>query len=297
MNGHWVALEPLSGPPTVRRIGWRIEGRGDPEHHTLRELEPDALGFWLPSGAPRSYDGQSFRVIWQLEIWADNQRLATHSLRVGVDTPDPYLAAGLQRNPFTLESGAVSQALWIDRGVSVAPSPPRRGAAGSAVLWQFLGVKGAGKSSHLHHWRAQQPGPYHYCAPTLRSRWTPPPVPAAGVAYWDEADRIAPLALHLSLSRAARAGSTIIAGTHHDLSRVAEQSGFSSVHTLRLGAISALQLQCWATQRVDSARSPGGTTYQVALSDAAHMLEHGADSWRYLASALHEHCAAWVSAA
>jgi hypothetical protein len=229
-------LEPFCNAPngSMALLVWRSEGRGDPERHVLQTLESNLQAIDIPSDAPNSYDGQSFRIIWQLELWLQEQLLETRALRIGLNTPDPYVMNGLKRNPFALEIGAVPAHLWLDRGLNIAPL------ANSKTLWQFLGLKGAGKSSQLQHWREQTGGAYHYCHPTWRSRLTPPPV--AGVAYWDEADRIAPVMLQNALARAARVGATIVVGTHRDLSSEASRAGINNVQTIRLGRISRSQL-------------------------------------------------------
>jgi hypothetical protein len=283
-------LEPFCNAPNGSqvRLVWRSEGRGDPERHVLQTLEPKVQFIEIPSEAPNSYDGQLFRIIWQLELWHQKQLLETRALRIGLNTPDPYVMNGLKRNPFALEIGAVPRHLWLDRGSSIAPP------ANSKTLWQFLGVKGAGKSSQLQHWREQTGGVYHYCDPTWRSRLTPPPV--ANIAYWDEADRIAPTILQNALVRAARVGATIVVGTHRDLSAEALRAGMTNVATIRLAGISRSQLLAWAAQRIQTSSLPDGTTYVISEEDADTMLGQSPDSWRELASLLHSHCASWVTA-
>jgi hypothetical protein len=282
-------LEPFCNAPngSMVRLVWRSEGRGDPERHVLQTLEPNLHAIEIPSEAPISYDGQLFRIIWQLELWHQEQLLETRALRIGLYTPDPYVLQGLKRNPFALEIGSVPAHLWLDRGSSIAPL------SNSKMLWQFLGVKGAGKSSQLQHWREQTGGAYHYCDPTWRSRLTPPPV--AGMAYWDEADRIAPVMLSNALARAARFGATIVVGTHRDLSAEALRAGIQHVQTVQLGRISRSQLLEWATKRIQASSLPSGTMYSISENDASRMLERSPDSWRELASLLHSHCATWVN--
>jgi hypothetical protein len=273
-------LEPFCNAPNGSqvRLVWRSEGRGDPERHVLQTLEPGVHAIEIPNDAPLSYDGQLFRIIWQLELWHQEQLLDTRALRIGLNTPDPYVLQGLKRNPFALEIGAVPAHLWLDRSSNIAPL------ANSKTLWQFLGVKGAGKSSQLQHW----------CDPTWHSRLTPPPV--ASIAYWDEADRIAPVMLYNALTRAARFGSTIVVGTHRDLSAEALRSGITNVVTIRLVGISRSQLLEWAAQRIQASSLPDGTAYTISEDDADTMLEQSPDSWRELASLLHSHCASWMTA-
>ncbi len=107
--------------------------------------------------------------------------------------------------------------LWIDRGWSAPPQP------GAKQLIQIIGVKGAGKTSHLKHWQAQTGGPYCYYPPGWDRVKLPVVSPIAGpihqrIAYWDEADRIPTPVLVAALLTAAQTSHTIIVGTHKDLS-------------------------------------------------------------------------------
>jgi hypothetical protein len=284
-----IMLEHFCDAPknTVIRVVWRSEGRGDPERHVVQTLKPDVQTSEIPTEAPITYDGQLFRIIWQLELWLEEKLLETRAVRVGVHTPDPYLACGLKRNPFALEIGPVPAHLWLDRGSSRAPL------ANSGTLWQVLGVRGAGKSSQVRHWREQTGGAYHYCHPNLLSRFTPPPV--ASIAYWDEADRIASALLRNAFARAARVGATIVIGTHRDVSGEATRAGIKKIQTIRLGRIHRSQLLEWAAQRIQASSLPTGTAYTISVEDAEVMLEQSPDSWRELAGLLHAHCATWVA--
>ena len=59
---------------------------------------------------------------------------------------NPYVRLGLQCNPFMAEdTPGVPTQLWIDRGYSNPPSPNQK------RLIQVMGVKGAGKTSHIKH--------------------------------------------------------------------------------------------------------------------------------------------------
>lgn len=284
-----IMLEPFRDVPknVVIRVVWRSEGRGDPERHVVQTLEPEVQTFEIPTEAPVTYDGQLFRIIWQLELWQQEKLLETRVIRVGVHTPDPYLACGLKGNPFALEIGPVPAHLWLDRGSSRAPK------VNAGTLWQVLGVRGAGKSSQLQHWREQTGGAYHYCHPNVLSRFTLPPV--ASIAYWDEADRIAPAFLRNAFARAARVEATIVIGTHRDLSSEATRAGIKKVQTIRLGRIHRSQLLEWAAQRIRASSLPTGSTYTLSAENAKVMLEQSPDSWRELTGLLHAHCATWVA--
>jgi hypothetical protein len=282
-------LEPFHDVPknAVIRVVWRAEGRGDPERHVVQTLEPDVLTFEIPTDSPITYDGQLFRIIWQLELWREENLLETRAIRIGVHTPDPYLACGLKRNPFALEIGPIPAHLWLDRGSSQVPT------ANDGTLWQVLGVRGAGKSSQMQRWREQTGGAYHYCQPNVLSRFTPPPV--ASIAYWDEADRIAPVVLHNAFARAAQVGATIVIGTHRDLSADASRAGIKTIQTIRLERIHCSQLLEWTAKRIRASSLPTGSTYTLSAEDAKVMLKQSPDSWRELAGMLHAHCATWVA--
>ncbi len=283
-----LQLEPYPFPVTIRVL-WRTEGRGDAERQILLEqgLEQGARGweFSLPHGVQASYDGALFRMIWQLEVWNQNALLEVQEFRVGLDSPDPYRGVGLERNPFLLEVGAVEARVWVDRGSSDAPP------VGAGIFWQILGVKGAGKSSHLQHWLAQTGGVYRYYGPHWTSRWTMPPVQP--IAYWDEADRIPAPLLWLALANAARQKASIVAATHRDLALEARRAGLE-VKTMWLERISPEQLLEWAELRIARVRLESGSNYRVTLLEAEEMLKTSSDSWRELGGVLHNHCAMWV---
>jgi hypothetical protein len=196
-----------------------------------------------------------------------------------VTARDPYRAAGLSCNPFVLEESAeLPPALWIDRGFPAAPAP------GEKRVVQVIGPQGAGKTSLLMHWRHEQPGPYrHY--PAGVGRFRPPPV--APIAYWDEADRIPRLLLTAALRWAARRRSTLVFGTHEDLSRSAERFGFTC-ETLVPGAISVEELHEWAARRIRAAALSGAEP-ALALDDeqAKRIVAAAGRSWRVAADRLH----------
>ena len=192
---------------------------------------------------------------------------------------NPYLALGLRHNPFVLEtSQTIAAALWIDRGWSAPPQPR------AAKLVQILGVKGAGKTSHLQHWRSQTGGPYCYYPPGW-GRIKPPVVSA--ITYWDEADRIPWPLLSLALIAAARTSSTIVAGTHTDLGTVARLAGLSVI-TFRLKAFEATLLIDWARRRIEAARLMGQPCLlNVDWAKAEEIAAIARGSWRVAADELH----------
>ena len=192
---------------------------------------------------------------------------------------NPYLSLGLRQNPFVLEDDLIiPRSLWIDRGYSTPPLPKAK------QLIQIIGVKGAGKTSHLRRWQAQTGGAYCYYPPGLQ-RFK---MPAVGpIAYWDEADRIPWLYGLSGLAIAARSGSTIVAGTHTDLSLAARMVRLP-IKTIRIQPFSAQLLIQWANKRISA----------VQLSDATSRLSLGAvkaqeiaamadGSWREAADLLH----------
>lgn len=136
---------------------------------------------------------------------------------------DRYRAAGLSGNPFAVEVFAGDiPGLFVDRGLPEPPPP------GSSTLVQVIGEKGAGKSTHVLHWRNLTAGPYHYVPrrPYV-NRWDRPPI--AALVYADEIDRM-PWPVRFRWFRAsARVGATIVAGTHRDLAGPARRAGLQVI--------------------------------------------------------------------
>lgn len=135
---------------------------------------------------------------------------------------DRYREVGLVRNPFSTQALA-ERHVFLDRGLS-QPKPF------TGTMVQLVGDRGFGKSTHLHHWRSGEPGPYHYIPlEPYRERWSTPPSAATGIVYGDEVDRM-PVALRRSWFRAlAKAQATVVVGTHDDLSKVARRAGLAVV--------------------------------------------------------------------
>ena len=193
---------------------------------------------------------------------------------------NPYLSLGLQRNPFVLEdSGGIARSLWIDRGYSVPPMPKAK------QLVQIIGVKGAGKTSHLKRWQAQTGGPYCYYPPDLRGRLK---LPAVGsIAYWDEADRIPWPYLLGALLVAVRDRNTIVAGTHVDLRWAAATVGLP-IKTIRIQVFDKGLLQQWVHRRIEAVRLPGTICrLQLENTTAKEIATAANGSWREAADLLH----------
>jgi len=137
---------------------------------------------------------------------------------------DRYRSAGFERNPFSIDA-LNERPVFVDRGL---PRPP---APWSKTLVQVVGDRGYGKSAHLRQWRAEQPGPHHYIAlAPYRARWTSPPranqVTNVGTIYGDEIDRMPGPHRARWFRALARAGATVIVGTHVDLGATGRRAGF-----------------------------------------------------------------------
>jgi hypothetical protein len=151
---------------------------------------------------------------------------------------DRYHQIGLRRNPFSVEATdeleAGHDAWFLARGLGPAPEP------GGSVLVQVIGEKGFGKTTQLSHWRRQRPGPYHYIpAAPYRNRWRPAPVEA--LVYGDEIDRQARPVRRRWFASLARAGATVVVGTHRDLGPVAKRAGLDVVtHVLEPATLTQL---------------------------------------------------------
>jgi hypothetical protein len=200
---------------------------------------------------------------------------------------NPYLPLGLQRNPFVLESSTpLPDNLWIDRGWSAAP------AAQAQSFIQLIGVKGAGKTSHLKHWQAQTGGPYcHYPPGWTRFKmppigWQTPLLPNE-ILYWDEADRIPFLYLLTALRMAAHRHRTVVVGTHVDLGWIARWAGMT-VTTIAIAPFTPQLLLAWAYQRIEAVRLPNQSCgLQLSDLDAQEIAIAAQGSWREAADELH----------
>ncbi len=196
-------------------------------------------------------------------------------------TTDPYEQCGLLGNPFVAEPAQPwTEPGWADRTPAEPPAP------GQGLLIQFIGVKGAGKSTTLNRFRSRSPGPHRYVPPGP-GRWRP--LPVAPLVYWDELDR-SPAGLRWAgWRRAARIRATVVAGTHVDLAAEATRAGLR-VQTIELPLISVAELTTWAEARLAGARrSPAGAgaTWLLPPADAARIAAEVGASWRRAADLMH----------
>ena len=261
---------------TLQRRSEDFAGRNIDDIATTRADANGQFALPIPADAQPTYNGQLFRILWQI---TDGTTCQTITLsKDGQPIPDPYKRVGLCGNPFVAEpynrttaAPDITSTLWLDRGFSQAPAPAQR------QLVQIIGVKGAGKSSHLAQWRKQRHGAVQYYPPPnamlkrlatyksilpdsallyianrlSRSTWQRPPI--GDICYWDEACRIPLPSLLLALWRGRRQRATICAGTHRDLSRWAKLCGLK-VTTISLDGFSSDELQRWANARIKAAR-------------------------------------------
>jgi hypothetical protein len=197
------------------------------------------------------------------------------------DFIDPYHAVGLKSNPFVAERmSGVDPGLWVDSGFSSAP------AKGERLFIQFLGEKGAGKTSHLLHWRSQTNGSYSYF-PDSWERWYLPKVDE--ISYWDEANRIPFPLLAIALKQAYDQKSTIVAGTHNDLAWIARAIGFRKIKTIRLETISLEMFLAWVEKRLEAVQLSPEIEIKLRLErhDALKILSQSGASWRRASVYLH----------
>jgi hypothetical protein len=192
---------------------------------------------------------------------------------------NPYLALGLRRNPFILEtSRTIAPTLWLDRGWSTPPAPQTK------QFIQFLGVKGTGKTSHLQHWQAQTGGPYEYYPPHWGRLKAPPTGP---ITYWDEADRIPWPLLMAALGRGVRDRSTIVVGSHRNLALAAKLAGFT-VKTVNIPPFDGPMLMQWASRRIKAAQfDHEPCRLQLTDRQAQKIAIAAQGSWREAADQLH----------
>lgn len=291
-------------------LRWRAEGRCDPSSIVVEQLELPAgqhtFSFTLPS-EPESYDGLLFRYLWEIVAHSGDAEKVL-SFRVTAQKPksnphhDAYQQVGLKHNPFIVDDAArtgksrldyqhgwrgVADNLWLERGYSQAPEP-----AGKQLV-QLLGVKGAGKSSHLKHWQKQTGGSYRYYPPDWQRFYLPPLEP---ICYWDEADRIPKPLLYLAFALAARRGCTICAGTHVNLAASARFFGLQ-VRTIHLESISAKDIEQWVAKRLAAVALTEDITLPLAADYFEELARAAQGSWRTIAKELHVWVARYVAQA
>lgn len=193
---------------------------------------------------------------------------------------DPYHRLGLRRNPFiALDDLEISPERWLDFGFSQPPPIQKR------LFWQVIGEKGAGKTSHLLHWKQQTGGVYYYCQPGWK-RCSLPPV--AKIVYWDEANRI-PLPLLLtSLLRSRCINATIVAGTHDNLAEFASLFGFE-IKNITLSTLCVENLLQWVKKLIEAERlSPSiPISLELTTDNAREIVAESQGSWRKAATYLH----------
>ena len=121
-------------------------------------------------------------------------------------------------------------------------------------------------------------------------------MPVVGpVAYWDEADRIPLPYLLIALATAARRRSTIVVGTHADLSLAARMVGLS-VNTIYIKPFDELLLLAWVNRRIEAVRMPEAICrLQLDRETAKGMVATVNGSWRDAADQLHIWAAAQAS--
>jgi len=197
---------------------------------------------------------------------------------------DRYRAAGLRTNPFTIEAADPADpdraaAVFVDRGLPEPPPP------GSTTLVQLIGDKGAGKSTHVRHWQRRVEGPYHYVPRVpIRGRFVRPPV--GPIVYADEIDRL-PAHVRRSWFRASAAvSSTIVAGTHRDLSGSARRAGLRVV-THHLGPADHATLRRFVDARLDVARCSHTACTSIGDHELAEILLESAGNLRTAEGLLH----------
>lgn len=198
---------------------------------------------------------------------------------------DRYNAAGLRHNPFAFDV-ADGADVFIDRGLP-APPPP-----GSRTMVQLIGDKGAGKTTQLHAWRRARASTYHYVPETpYADRWSRPPLDH--LIYADEVDRM-PAVLRLWwFAQLSRADSTVVIGTHADLSRQARRAGLKVI-SHEFGPVDLDTMRAVAHQRVRAASKAGATEFVLDDKHIVRAHERARGSIRAAEGLLHQTVAALV---
>lgn len=201
---------------------------------------------------------------------------------------DRYEAAGLTRNPFCVEA-VDATSVFVDRGLADPPGP------GCSAFVQVIGESGAGKSTHVRHWQRRHPGPYHWVPrEPYRSRWAE--LPLGDMVYGDEIDRL-PVPLRSRwFRRLAAAGSTLVIGTHVDLSRLAKRSGFRSIETHHVPELDASAVADMARQRIAISAVTGkeARAHNLLTDDEIAQLADRSSTMGEATSLLHQAVAAAV---
>ena len=206
---------------------------------------------------------------------------------------DPYHSFGLKRNPFFAPQDLqIERDRWLDFGYSQAVSPGQR------LFVQFLGEKGAGKTSHLLHWQQQTGGHYFYQAPWQWQTFPPCQPDPTGVAitYWDEANRIPLPTLAWALKKAYKLQLTVVVGSHQNLAPLARLVGYKT-KSIDLDHLTLPRLKCWINQHFLSELLPERSREQnLAFEQLQNkltdqflltILNESAGSWRRTATILH----------
>jgi hypothetical protein len=206
---------------------------------------------------------------------------------------DPYYSFGLKRNPFFAPQDLqIEGDRWLDFGYSQAVSPRQR------LFVQFLGEKGAGKTSHLLHWQQQTGGHYFYQAPWQWQTLPPcqPDPTGVAIAYWDEANRIPVPTLIWALKKAYKLQLTVVVGSHINLAPLARLVGYQT-QTIDLDHLTLPRLRCWINQHFIAELLPERLLEQnLAFQQLQNkftdqflltILNESAGSWRRTATILH----------
>ncbi len=156
-----------------------------------------------------------------------------------------YRPLGLTGNPFAWVEGKDPGPFLNHRHLEV----PR---SGEGRLLQLIGVRGAGKSTHLEHWQSITGGSYYYVEPVGKAD---PPLDG-GIVYWDEVDRIGDRQLKKLFRIAVQEHKTVVAGTHRNLCRPATAVGLP-ITTIAFERLSIDVLDEWSRARIARVAVPG----------------------------------------
>ncbi|MEO0841680.1 MAG: hypothetical protein AAFY21_20315 [Cyanobacteria bacterium J06641_2] len=193
---------------------------------------------------------------------------------------NPYHQLGLRRNPFiALDNLEIPPERWLDFGFSQPPPIQKR------LFLQVIGEKGAGKTSHLLHWKRQTEGIYYYTQPGWKA-WLLPKI--GKIAYWDEANRIPLPLLLIGLWQASLINATIVAGTHNNLAQFASFFGFE-IKTITLSTLCVDNLLLWVKKTIEAERLSPYIPINIEFTPdiAEKIIAESENSWRKAANYLH----------
>lgn len=148
------------------------------------------------------------------------------------------------------------------------------------VAIQFVGPCGSGKSTHLHMLSDAEPR-FRY---TWMPRWRISRMAGADYLMVDEAQRLA----WPQRRRLFRQASRVVLGTHRDLGRRLQRSGFQVTTITLKGPPSTTQLAAILNRKIEWARRGPGPVPQVSIQQSQQLLNKFGNNLRAMHGWMYE---------